>query len=49
VIAIRRLDGRVLDVVEMPPDEVDRIIRWVSGPLGDEKEVDSGVDEAGYV
>jgi carboxyl-terminal processing protease len=39
LIAIRRPDGRVLDVVEMPADEVDRLIRWVGRPLEDEKEV----------
>lgn len=39
LIAFRRLEGRVLDVVEMPIDEVNRSIRWVGYSLADEKVV----------
>lgn len=39
VVAIRRIDGPIIDVVEMPPFEFWFMIRHPSGPLGTETDI----------
>ncbi len=39
LLAVRRVDGTVLDVVEMHPDDFYDMIRWPTGPLESDTEI----------